>query len=221
MTADRPHKIPVVFYRTPAGAEVVRDWLRNLDQADRNAIGQDLMRVQYRWPAGMPLCRSMGDGLWECEAPFRTIGLLVFCSAFGKAQSWCFMASSRRAGRRLTTCSLWHANATANSRRKETDMAHKKKTLRSTANLTTLDVFLKKEGKLEEFEATAIKEVLAWQIAEAMKQQNLSRKRLAERMGTSRSQISRLLDPKDGNVTIATLQRAAKIVGRSLRLELV
>jgi len=97
----------------------------------------------------------------------------------------------------------------------------KKKKPRSTDNLTTLDNFLKEEGKLEEFEAIAVKEVLAWQIAEAMKARNLSRKRLAERMKTSRSQISRLLDPKDGNVTINTLQRAAKIVGRTLRLELV
>jgi antitoxin HicB len=97
----------------------------------------------------------------------------------------------------------------------------KKKTPRSSAGLTTLDEFLKEEGKLEEFEAVAIKEVLAWQIAEAMKTQNISRKRLAERMGTSRSQVGRLLDPKDGNVTLATLQRAAKIVGRTLRLELV
>lgn len=97
----------------------------------------------------------------------------------------------------------------------------KKKISRSTAGLTTLDDFLKGEGRREEFEAVAIKEVLAWQIGEAMKAQNLSRKRLAERMKTSRSQISRLLDPRDGNVTIATLQRAAKIVGRTLRLELV
>jgi predicted XRE-type DNA-binding protein len=97
----------------------------------------------------------------------------------------------------------------------------KKKTARSTDELTTLDSFLKEEGKLEEFEAIAIKEVLAWQIAEAMKAQKLSRKRLAERMNTSRSQIGRLLDPKDGNVTLATLQRAARIVGRTLRLELV
>jgi predicted XRE-type DNA-binding protein len=96
----------------------------------------------------------------------------------------------------------------------------KKKRARSTDDLTTLDGFLKEEGKLEEFEAVAIKEVLAWQIVEAMKAQNLSRKRLAEKMKTSRSQISRLLDPKDGNVTITTLQRAAKIVGRTLRLEL-
>ena len=97
----------------------------------------------------------------------------------------------------------------------------KKKKARSANELTTLDEYLKEEGKLEEFEAVAIKEVLAWQITEAMKVQNLSRKRLAERMKTSRSQISRLLDPKDGNVTIATLQRAAKIVGRTLRLELI
>jgi antitoxin HicB len=97
----------------------------------------------------------------------------------------------------------------------------KRKKPRSTDELTTLDDLLKEEGRLEEFGAVAIKEVLAWQIAEAMKAQNLSRKRLAERMKTSRSQISRLLDPKDGNVTITTLQRAAKIVGRTLRLELV
>jgi predicted XRE-type DNA-binding protein len=97
----------------------------------------------------------------------------------------------------------------------------KKKAARSTAGLTRLDDVLAQEGKLEEFEAVAVKEVLAWQIAQAMKAQNLSRKRLAERMKTSRSQISRLLDPRDGNVTLATLQRAARVVGRTLRLELV
>ena len=63
--------------------------------------------------------------------------------------------------------------------------------------------------------------MLAWQIAAAMKAQNLSRKRLAARMKTSRSQIRRLLDPKDGNVTTATLQRAAKVVWRTIRIELV
>lgn len=97
----------------------------------------------------------------------------------------------------------------------------KKKTTRSAAGLSTLDSFLKDQGRLEDFQATAIKEVLAWQITEAMKENNISRKGLAERMKTSRSQISRLLDPKDGNVTLSTLQRAAKMVGRSLRLELV
>ena len=97
----------------------------------------------------------------------------------------------------------------------------RKKSPRSPAKLTALDNFLKEEGKLEEFQATAIKEVLAWQIAEAMKANKISRSGLATRMKTSRSQIGRLLDPKDGNVTLATLQRAARMVGRSLRLELV
>ena len=84
--------------------------------------------------------------------------------------------------------------------------AKKKKATRSPANLSTLDDFLKEEGKLEEFQAIVIKEVLAWQIAEAMKANNISRSGLATKMGTSRSQIGRLLDPKDGNVTLSTLQ---------------
>lgn len=104
---------------------------------------------------------------------------------------------------------------------KKVRTATKKPSPRSAAKLTTLDDVLKEEGRLEEFEAAAIKEVLAWQLAEAMKDGKVSRKRLAERMNTSRSQVSRLLDPKDGNVTISTLQRAARIVGRTLRLELV
>jgi DNA-binding Xre family transcriptional regulator len=100
-------------------------------------------------------------------------------------------------------------------------MTKRPKKRRSTRRLSTLDDFLAREGKREEFEAVAVKEVLAWQIGEAMKANKLSRNELAQRMKTSRSQVRRLLDPKDGNVTLATLQRAAKIVGRSLRLELV
>jgi antitoxin HicB len=96
-----------------------------------------------------------------------------------------------------------------------------KKQPRRPDELSTLDEFLAEEGTLEAFQAQAIKEVLAWQIQEAMREQNLSRKVLAERMGTSRSQISRLLDPADGNVTLRTLERAAAIVGRKVRLDLV
>src|SRR5262245_49458807 len=110
------------------------------------------------------------------------------------------------------------------TRRREGQPVKKKKkvaTRRSAAELETLNDFLREEGTLKAFEAVAIKEVLAWQIAEAMREANLSRKRMAERMKTSRSQVSRLLDPKDGNVTLATLQRAATIVGRKLRLDLV
>ncbi|MGD0867257.1 MAG: helix-turn-helix transcriptional regulator [Rhizomicrobium sp.] len=97
-------------------------------------------------------------------------------------------------------------------------MAGKKK--RDAKELTTLDEFLDQEGTRAVFQTVANKEVLAWQIEQAMKAQGLSRKRMAERMGTSRSQISRLLDPRDGNVTLATLQRAAAMLGRTVRLEL-
>ena len=92
---------------------------------------------------------------------------------------------------------------------------------RSVSELSSLDSFLGEMDKLEEFQSVAIKEVLAWQIEEAMKEQHMSRKRLAERMGTSRSQIGRLLDPSDGNVTLSTLQRAAEVVGRKVRIELI
>lgn len=56
MVAAIPRKIPVVFYQTPAGGEVVRDWLRGLPEADRHMIGQELMRVQFRWAAGCGKC---------------------------------------------------------------------------------------------------------------------------------------------------------------------
>jgi predicted XRE-type DNA-binding protein len=95
------------------------------------------------------------------------------------------------------------------------------KTPRSTEGFPTLDDFLDAEGNREAFQAVAIKEGLAWQIAQAMKTQNLSRKGLAERMGTSGSQISRMLDPNDGNVTLLTLQRAAEMIGHKVRLEVV
>ena len=83
---SRPAKIAAVFYRTAAGAEVVRDWLRSLDEADRGAIGQDLMRVQYRWPVGMPLCRSLGDGLWEIRTGLasRRIARVIFSLRGGR-----------------------------------------------------------------------------------------------------------------------------------------
>ena len=86
---------------------------------------------------------------------------------------------------------------------------------------SSLDDFLEAEGTREAFQAVAIKEVLAWQLTEAMKARGLSRNWLAKQMGTSRSQISRLLDPNDGNVTLLTLQRAAEMLGRKVRLELV
>jgi phage-related protein len=86
MSGSGPHKIPVVFYRTRSRTEVVRDWLRSLDGADRRAVGLDLMRVQYRWPVGMPLCRALGDGLWEVRTslPSNRIARVLFSVQQGR-----------------------------------------------------------------------------------------------------------------------------------------
>jgi phage-related protein len=86
MPSSGPRKIPVVFYRTQGGTEVVRDWLRSLDDADRQAVGLDLMRVQYRWPVGMPLCRALGDGLWEVRTslPSSRIARVLFSAQQGR-----------------------------------------------------------------------------------------------------------------------------------------
>ncbi|HEY0413655.1 MAG TPA: helix-turn-helix transcriptional regulator [Allosphingosinicella sp.] len=86
---------------------------------------------------------------------------------------------------------------------------------------STLDAFLQQEGVFEEFSARSIKEVLAWQLAEAMRERNISRRKLAQLMHTSRTQVDRVLDPESGNVTLETLQRAAAVLGRRVQLALV
>ncbi len=86
---------------------------------------------------------------------------------------------------------------------------------------STLDDFLDDEGIRETATTAAIKRVIAWQLAEVMHTRNMTKKRLAELMHTSRAQIDRILDPDKGNVTIETLQRAASLLGRQLRLELL
>jgi predicted XRE-type DNA-binding protein len=83
-----------------------------------------------------------------------------------------------------------------------------------------IDDFLKEEGIFEEAQAQAIKEVVAWQLAEAMKTQKISKNRMATLLKTSRTQVDRLLDPKN-DITLSSLQRAAAMVGRRVSIELV
>jgi len=73
-------QLPVFFYRTEAGIEPVRLWLRTLPESDRRTIGTDLRRVQSGWPVGMPLCRSLGGGLWELRSnlPSDRIARVLF-----------------------------------------------------------------------------------------------------------------------------------------------
>ena len=83
-----------------------------------------------------------------------------------------------------------------------------------------MDNFLEEEGIFEEAQAQAVKEVVAWQLAEAMKKQKISKNKLAKLLKTSRTQVDRILDPKN-DITLGSLQRAAAMVGRRVTIELV
>ena len=78
-------KLEVAFYRSKAGAEPVLEWLRALAAEDRQALGRDLRLVEMGWPIGMPLCRPLGDGLWEVRSKLsqNRIARVIFCASQG------------------------------------------------------------------------------------------------------------------------------------------
>ncbi len=81
---------------------------------------------------------------------------------------------------------------------------------------STFDSFLETEGIREEVEAVAIKRVLAWQLEQAMRRQRKTKKAMAAQLRTSRSQLDRLLDPQNAAVTLDTMSRAARALGKRL-----
>ena len=85
---------------------------------------------------------------------------------------------------------------------------------------SSVDDFLKGEGIFEEAQAQAIKEVVAWQLDEAMRKKKISKNRMAQLLKTSRTQVDRLLNP-NSDITLSSLQRAAAMVGRRVMIELV
>jgi DNA-binding Xre family transcriptional regulator len=85
---------------------------------------------------------------------------------------------------------------------------------------SSFEDLLMEDGNLEVATSIAVKWVIAWQLQKAMDERKINKTDMAALMDTSRRQLSRVLNPEDGNVTLETLQRAAKAVGRSLRLEL-
>ncbi len=110
MAKERAPEIPVRFYRTDVGNEPVLEWLRSLDKADRRTIGLDLMRVQFGWPAGMPLVRSLKGGYGKFAPPCRASGLHGCFCAFIAVPWWCFMASSKRSRRRQQRILRWQGD---------------------------------------------------------------------------------------------------------------
>ena len=80
-----PQKIPLIFFRSGTGSEPVRDWLRGLSEKERHAVGKDLLRAQWRWPVGMPLCRPLGGRLWEIrtDLPTQRTARVLLCLCRG------------------------------------------------------------------------------------------------------------------------------------------
>lgn len=158
--------LKVVFYRSEAGNEPVREWLKDLHRDDKRQIGEDIKTAQLGWPLGMPLIKKIDKNI---EPP-------------------------------------WYL---------QKRLKMKNKNLGSN-----FDDFLEEEGLRADAEAAAIKKVIAYQIEIEMKQANLSKTAMAEKMHTSRTALDRLLDPANVSVTLQTLERAALVLGKSLKIEL-
>ncbi len=79
-------RLPAAFYALPTGREPVREWLRSLNDDDRKAIGEDIKDVEFAWPIGMPLCRALGNGLWEVRSTLAQgrIARVLFCIHDGR-----------------------------------------------------------------------------------------------------------------------------------------
>lgn len=79
-------RLPALFYALPSGREPVREWLLSLDREDRKAVGEDIEDVEFSWPIGMPLCRPLGDGLWEVRSDLsgNRIARVLFGIADGR-----------------------------------------------------------------------------------------------------------------------------------------
>ncbi len=86
---------------------------------------------------------------------------------------------------------------------------------------SSFDEFLREEGVLEEAEAVAIKRVIAWQLRQEMQRKRITKKVMAGRLRTSRSQLDRLLDPQYAGVTLGTLSRAAMVLGKRLKVQVI
>jgi phage-related protein len=79
-------RLPAAFYALASGREPVREWLKELDPADRKIVGEDIKDVEFAWPIGMPLCRPLKGGLWEVRSELTQgrIARVLFCVGGGR-----------------------------------------------------------------------------------------------------------------------------------------
>jgi len=160
----------------------------------------------------MPLCRPLGNGLWEVRTDLptkRTARVLLCLYDEHLVALHGFIKKTRTTPEDdLVIGAQAPEGVTAMSKKRKKHMG------------SSIDDFLKEEGIFEESQAQAVKEVVAWQLEEAMKKQKISKNRMATLLKTSRTQVDRLLNPKN-DITLSSLQRAAAMVGRRVMIELV
>ena len=212
----------VFFYSTPRGSEVVLEWIRSFEPHERKQIGEDLRAVQLGFPLGLPLCRNLGGGLWEVRSTLtsrRELRLVFFHSR--KHEALVVVHGMIKKTQKIPAADIDIARKRMREiRDRGLESMSEGTKARSVQDLTSLDDFLDEDGINEEVTLRAIKRVIAMQLDQEMRSNRITKAELARRMNTSRAQVDRVLDPEVGNVTIETLARAARIVGRSLRLEL-
>jgi hypothetical protein len=92
-------ELPAAFYCTAAGHEPVREWLKSLNEADRRTVGQDIATAEFGWPVGMPICRSLGKGLYEIRSDISH-HRITRVSSVSPRKRWFFCTDSSRKRRR-------------------------------------------------------------------------------------------------------------------------
>ena len=166
------------------------------------------LMAQWRWLIGTAPCRPMGAGFWEFRTDLstnRTARVLLCLYREHLAALRGFIKDARHARRGFGL----------GPQAPEGINEMSKKHMGSS-----IDDFLKEEGVFDEAQLQAVKEVVVWQLAQAMKEKKISKNRKATLLKTSRTQVDRLLDAKN-DVTLSSLERAAAIVGRRVTIQLV
>ncbi len=184
-----------------------------MDAEERRLIGIDIKTVEYGFPIGMPTCRPMGNGLYEVRTDLpqgRKARVLFFIHQGSIVLLHGFIKKKPENTQERIRFSFRAKTASGGNVMKKNPYIG-----------SSLDDLFEEEGTLEEINIIAIKRVIAWQIQQEMITKKLSKTEMAQKMKTSRSSLERLLDPDNSSVTLDTIGRAASVIGKRVRLELI
>ena len=208
MKAERP--LRVIFFATVTGSEPVREWLKGLLREDRKIVGADILTVQYAWPAGKPLVDSLGDGIWEVRSRLdNRIARTLFAVINQEIVPLPGFIKKRQKTPRTNW--NWRENANDNINKIYGKNNHRGGDFRD---------FLKEQDLLGEVEARAVKQAVSLQLDRLLKERALTKTQMAARMKTSRAAVDRLLDGSNSSVTLNTLGKAARALGRKVKIVL-